>query len=103
MNMFNILLQAETAEPGFPWELLLGMFIIMYFFMIRPQQKRQKEAKKFRDAISKGDKVVTIGGVHGKIISISDLTVVLEVETGKIRVSKSALSPSGSPEAEDVK
>ena len=103
MNMFNILLQAETAEPGFPWVLLLGMFIIMYFFMIRPQQKRQKEAKKFRDTISKGDKVVTIGGVHGKIISISDLTVVLEVESGKIRVSKSALSPSGSPEAEDVK
>ena len=101
--MFNILLQAETAEPGFPWVLLLGMFIIMYFFMIRPQQKRQKEAKKFRDAISKGDKVVTIGGVHGKIISISDLTVVLEVESGKIRVSKSALSPSGNPEAEDVK
>lgn len=103
MNMFNILLQAETAEPGFPWVLLLGMFIIMYFFMIRPQQKRQKEAKKFRDTISKGDKVVTIGGVHGKIISISDLTVVLEVESGKIRVSKSALSPSGSPEAEEVK
>lgn len=101
--MFNILLQAETAEPGFPWVLLLGMFIIMYFFMIRPQQKRQKEAKKFRDTISKGDKVVTIGGVHGKIISISDLTVVLEVESGKIRVSKSALSPSGSPEAEEVK
>ena len=101
--MFNILLQAETAEPGFPWVLLLGMFIIMYFFMIRPQQKRQKEAKKFRDTISKGDKVVTIGGVHGKIISISNLTVVLEVESGKIRVSKSALSPSGSPEAEDVK
>ena len=101
--MFNILLQAETAEPGFPWVLLLGLFIIMYFFMIRPQQKRQKEAKKFRDTISKGDKVVTIGGVHGKIISISDLTVVLEVESGKIRVSKSALSPSGSPEAEDVK
>ena len=71
--------------------------------MIRPQQKRQKEAKEFRDAISKGDKVVTIGGVHGKILSISDLTVVLEVESGKIRVSKSALSPSGSPEAEDVK
>ena len=99
MNMFNILLKAETAEPGFPWVLLLGMFIIMYFFMIRPQQKRQKEAKKSSEMqLAKGDKVVTIGGVHGKILSISDLTVVLEVESGKIRVSKSALSPSGSPE-----
>ena len=101
--MFNILLQAAPSGPSGQWLLLLGMFIIMYFFMIRPQQKRQKEAKEFRDAISKGDKVVTIGGLHGKILSISDLTVVLEVESGKIRVSKSALSPSGSPEAENVK
>ena len=97
--MLNILLQTE----GFPWVLFLGMFIIMYFFMIRPQMKRQREAKEFREAINKGDKVVTIGGVHGKIISISDLTVLLEVESGKLRVSKSAISPTGNPEAEEVK
>ena len=101
--MLNILLQAETTEPGFPWILFLGMFIIMYFFMIRPQMKRQREAKEFREAISKGDTVVTIGGVHGKIISISDLTVVLEVESGKIRVSKSAISPTGNPMSDEVK
>ena len=101
--MLNILLQAEATEPGFPWILFLGMFIIMYFFMIRPQMKRQREAKEFREAISKGDTVVTIGGVHGKIISISDLTVVLEVESGKIRVSKSAISPTGNPMSEEVK
>ena len=75
----------------------------MYFFMIRPQMKRQKEAKEYREAISKGDKVVTIGGVHGKVVSISDLTVVLEVESGKLRVSKTALSPSGAPEEEEIK
>ena len=101
--MLNILLQTEGGEPGFPWILFLGMFIIMYFFMIRPQMKRQREAKEFREAISKGDTVVTIGGVHGKIISISDLTVVLEVESGKIRVSKSAISPTGNPESDEVK
>lgn len=101
--MLNILLQAEATEPGFPWILFLGMFIIMYFFMIRPQMKRQREAKEFREAISKGDTVVTIGGVHGKIISISDLTVVLEVESGKIRVSKSAISPTGNPMSDEVK
>ncbi|MBM71976.1 MAG: preprotein translocase subunit YajC [Crocinitomicaceae bacterium] len=101
--MLNILLQAEATEPGFPWILFLGMFIIMYFFMIRPQMKRQREAKEFREAISKGDTVVTIGGVHGKIISISDLTVVLEVESGKIRVSKSAISPTGYPMSDEVK
>ena len=103
MNTFNILLQAEASEPGFPWILFLGMFIIMYFFMIRPQMKRQREAKEFREGINKGDTVVTIGGVHGKIISISDLTVVLEVEAGKLRVSKSAISPTGNPDAEEVK
>lgn len=101
--MLNILLQAETAEPGFPWILFLGMFIIMYFFMIRPQMKRQREAKEFREAINKGDQVVTIGGVHGKILSISDLTVVIEVESGKLRVSKSAISPTGNPDDEEVK
>ena len=63
---FNILLQAEAAgESDFSFIILLGgMFLIMYFFMIRPQMKRQKEAKTFRDEISKGDKVVTIGGLH---------------------------------------
>lgn len=102
---FNILLQSESpaTEPGFPWLLFLGMFVIMYFFMIRPQMKRQKEAKEYREAISKGDKVVTIGGVHGKVVSISELTVVLEVESGKLRVSKTALSPSGAPEEEEIK
>ena len=101
--MLNILLQAEASEPGFPWILFLGMFIIMYFFMIRPQMKRQREAKKFRETINKGDKVVTIGGVHGKILSISDLTVLLEVESGKLRVSKSAISPTGNPDTDEVK
>ena len=100
--MFNILLN-EPSGQGPIWILFLGMFIIMYFFMIRPQMKRQREAKEFREAISKGDKVVTIGGVHGKIISISDLTVVIEVESGKIRVSKAAISPTGNPESEEVK
>jgi preprotein translocase subunit YajC len=101
--IFNILLQTDTgAEAGFPWMLIGGMFLIMYFFMIRPQMKRQKEAKSFREAISKGDTVVTIGGLHGKIISISDITVVLELESGKVRIDKSAISPTGTPNAEEV-
>ena len=49
--------------------MLAGMFGIMYLFMIRPQMKRQKEAKAFRDAVKKGDQVVTIGGLHGKVVS----------------------------------
>ncbi|MBM56144.1 MAG: preprotein translocase subunit YajC [Euryarchaeota archaeon] len=101
--MLNLLLQAEATEPGFPWLLFGGMFLIFYFFMIRPQMKRQRESKEYRDAVSKGDKVVTIGGLHGKVISVSDQTVVLELESGKVRVSKTALSPTGSPDSEEVK
>ena len=70
--------------------------------MIRPQMKRQKEARTFRDAISKGDKVVTIGGLHGKVISVSDLTVMLELEQGKARVDKAAVSPKGGADEEDL-
>lgn len=82
--------------------LIGGMFIIMYFFMIRPQMKKQKEAKKFREALAKGDKVVTIGGVHGKIVEINDTTVVISVEQGKMRIEKSALSSSSTTSAEAI-
>ena len=101
---FNILLQADAAgETDFSFIILIGgMFLIMYLFMIRPQMKRQKEAKTFRDGISKGDKVVTIGGVHGKVISVSDLTVMLELESGKVRVDKTAVSPTGNADEQDI-
>lgn len=102
---FNILLQAGAAEGSdFSFIILLGgMFLIMYFFMIRPQVKRQKEAKTFREGISKGDKVVTIGGLHGKVVSVSDLTVMMELENGKVRVDKTAISPNGGADEEDLK
>tara|TARA_B110000879_G_scaffold70711_1_gene98754 strand:- start:155 stop:481 length:327 start_codon:yes stop_codon:yes gene_type:complete len=102
--IFNILLQADAAgESDFSFIILLGgMFLIMYFFMIRPQMKRQKEAKSFRSEISKGDKVVTIGGVHGKVVSVSDLTIVLELESGKVRVDKTAVSPTGNSDEQDL-
>ena len=82
--------------------MLAGMFGIMYLFMIRPQMKRQKEAKAFRDAVKKGDQVVTIGGVHGKVVSVSEKTVVLEFESGKARVDKTALSPNGTAEGQEL-
>jgi preprotein translocase subunit YajC len=70
--------------------LILGVF---YFFMIRPQMKKQKELKKFREGIAEGDKVVTIGGIHGKILEVNDTNVLLNCEGGaKIRVEKSAVS-----------
>lgn len=76
----------------FQFVFLAGIFLVFYFFMIRPQQKRQKEQKKFISEVKKGDRVVTIGGVHGKILSIDDETITLEVEKGTIKVNKSALS-----------
>ncbi|MBW7866696.1 MAG: preprotein translocase subunit YajC [Brumimicrobium sp.] len=70
--------------------LILGVF---YFLMIRPQMKKQKELKKFREGLAVGDKVVTIGGLHGKILEIGDTNVLLSCEgSSKIRVEKSAIS-----------
>jgi preprotein translocase subunit YajC len=62
--------------------MMLAIFIVFYFFMIRPQQQKAKEAKKFIEEIKPGDKVVTLGGMHGKVVSLSDLTVVLEIDRG---------------------
>lgn len=74
------------------WVMLGLIFVVMYFFMIRPQKKQQKELQKFRDAIKKGDKVVTIGGIYGTVSEVKDNTVLMEVDNSvKIRVSKQAL------------
>ncbi|XOV67982.1 MAG: preprotein translocase subunit YajC [Fluviicola sp.] len=74
--------------------LLVGMIVVMYFFMIRPQMKKQKELKKFRENLSVGDKVVTIGGIHGKILAIDESTILISAESGKLRLDKSAISNS---------
>ncbi len=67
--------------------------VVFYFFMIRPQMKKQKEQVKFKEAIQKGDKIVTIGGIHGKITEIQDKTFTIEVENGvKLKIEKSAVS-----------
>ena len=90
---------AEVAE-GKPaagngwsmWIMLALIFGVMYFFMIRPQKKQQKELQNFRDALKKGDKVVTIGGIYGTVTEIKENTILIEVDNGvKIRVSKQAL------------
>ena len=93
-HMLSLILAQASGEGGgmFQFVFLAGIFLVFYFFMIRPQQKRQKEQKKFISEVKKGDRVVTIGGVHGKILSIDDETVTLEVEKGTIKVNKSALS-----------
>lgn len=72
--------------------ILIG--VVFYFFMIRPQMKKAKDAKKFREALKKGDKVVTIGGIHGKILEIRETTVLLECESKtRFVVERTAISP----------
>ena len=74
--------------------MLLMILVVFYFFMIRPQMKKQKELKKFRESMAAGDKIVTIGGVHGKILEVADSTILIATESGKLRVDKSAVSNS---------
>lgn len=70
------------------------MIVVFYFFMIRPQQKKQKDLKAFRENLKQGDKVVTIGGIHGKILEINDTTVLISSEGSKLRFDKSAIATS---------
>lgn len=73
---------------------LVLIVVVFYFFMIRPQMKKQKELKNFRANLKVGDKVVTIGGVHGKILEIRDTTIVISSEGTKLVFEKSAISQS---------
>jgi len=94
MSTLSILLQA-SGEPNALMQFLplILILVVFYFFFIRPQQKRAKEQKKFRQALQKGQKVVTLGGIHGKIAEVKDTTVVLEVGNGvKMTVEKSAIA-----------
>jgi preprotein translocase subunit YajC len=97
--MYSILLQAKATDWSFM--IMMGaMFVILYFFMIRPQQKKAKDAKKFAEDIKKGDYVVTIGGAHGHVAELEGDTFILEVEKGgRIRFNKSAISLEATKQA----
>jgi preprotein translocase subunit YajC len=81
--MMNIILMAQQAgqeaNPLMSMLPLLLIIVVFYFFMIRPQMKRQKEVRKFRESLSKGDKVVTTGGIYGKIVEVKETTIILEI------------------------
>ncbi|MTI20080.1 preprotein translocase subunit YajC [Fulvivirga sp. RKSG066] len=102
----TLLLQADGGGGYSSLILFGGVALVFYFFMIRPQQKKQKEQKKFIEEIKRGDNVVTIGGVHGKVLSTDETTVVLEVDKGvKMTFQKTAVSldASKTPEKETKK
>ena len=89
-----IVLQASGGGGNLPLMItLIGMMIVFYFFMVRPQQKKQKDQKKFLDQLSKGDEVVTVGGLHGKVYEISDHTVTITVDKSlKLTFDKASIS-----------
>lgn len=92
---FSVILQQNPGAGTGNWSFLVMMgliFLVMYFFMIRPQQKKQKELIKFRSNLQKGDKVVTIGGVYGVISEVKEKYVLVEVDSNvKLRIDKSAI------------
>lgn len=90
----TILLQAPAGGSN-TYGMLIPMVLIIvvfYFFMIRPQVKKQKDQKKYVEELKKGDRVVTTAGIHGKIIDLNETTFLVEVDNGKIRFDKSAIS-----------
>lgn len=94
--MFTFLQTGAQATPqggGLSmWIMLALIFVVMWFFMIRPQRKQQKELEAFRSSLKNGDKVVTIGGIYGTVCEVKDEYVLIEVDKDvKIRVSKQAL------------
>ena len=96
MTMMTLLQAAGAAQPAgsnwMMWGMMILIFVVMWFFMIRPQRKQQKELQNFRDSLKKGDKVVTIGGIYGTVTEIKEGSVLIEVDNNvKIRVSKQAL------------
>ncbi len=97
MLLYSILLQAAdaTQQQGTGWSfwvMMLLIFLVFYFFMIRPQTKQQKELQARRDAIKKGDKVVTAGGIHGEVKEVQETTFLIEISKGLvIKVEKSSV------------
>ena len=82
MTLITIFLQADSS--GNPLIFFVLVFGVFWFFMIRPQVKKQKQERKFREEMKKGDKVVTTGGLHGKVVDISEKTVKIDVSNGMV-------------------
>lgn len=75
--------------------MIVAMIAIFYFFMIRPQQKKQKEIRKFREALKKGDKIITAGGIYGRIVDVEATSFMIEIDNNvKIRVDKNSVYAS---------
>ena len=96
MTTLSILLQAASASNGTMSILMMvALIAIFYFFMIRPQSKRQKEIRKFRESLAAGDKIVTAGGLFGKIKEVKSDSFIIEIaENTRVRIAKDSVYPS---------
>ncbi|MBK7382156.1 MAG: preprotein translocase subunit YajC [Flavobacteriales bacterium] len=102
----SILLQAaapEAQNPATFWIMMGLLMVVFWFFMIRPQQKKSKDARKFRESLEKGTRIVTIGGIHGKILEVADTTVLVDVDSNvKLRFEKSAIAMDNSQQLNEA-
>jgi len=98
MNLLNVIMMAGGGQQGksSPYSSIIFLVLIIavfYFFMIRPQSKRAKEERKFREGLQKGDRVITTGGIHGKIVEVQETTVIIEVlDQTRLKIEKSSLT-----------
>ncbi len=101
-NLLNILLMAPQGQGAqqnswYSFLPLVLIIVVFYFFFIRPQMKRSKDQKKFKESLQKGQKVITIGGIHGRIVEIQETTVTIEVENSvRLRLEKTAVAMDNS-------
>ncbi len=105
MILNSILLEQAGGTKGGMTSLLMivALIAIFYFFMIRPQSKKQKEIKKFRESLAVGDKVITAGGIYGKIKEIKDSAIILEIsENVRIKIDKGSVYPSAEDAAQSA-
>lgn len=112
--LFNFILLQEAGggggekSPGQNPLITLLMFgsiiVVFYLFMIRPQQRRARQETKFREALQKGDKVTTIGGLYGRVVNVEDSFVMVEIDNGvKVKMEKAAIKPIVEAPAKDKK
>ncbi len=102
MNSLTILLQSgqQGGSNQYMWIMMIAMFAILYFFMIRPQNKKQKEIQKFRRSLEVGQKVVTAGGIHATIKEIQENQLIIEIAKDvRITIEKSSVYASGTDAA----
>ncbi|MFO7978893.1 MAG: preprotein translocase subunit YajC [Bacteroidales bacterium] len=102
MNLISIFLMMPPEEGGGGLGAFLPLILIVlvfYLFFIRPQMKKQKQLRKYRESLQKGDKIITIGGIHGKIVEIQETTYTVEVEgQNRLKIEKSAVAMDGASE-----